>query len=109
MQKAAGAAWQDVFPVLSEDGKVVGMVLSDVLRTMAANPDIGDITIAHDLMVAPVSIAETDNLQHALEVILEHGLREIFVVAQDGRIVGFLDEAEITRAYHASTTRKRSA
>src|SRR4029077_1750522 len=28
VQKAAGAAWQDVFPVLSEEGKVVGMVLS---------------------------------------------------------------------------------
>jgi CIC family chloride channel protein len=109
VQKAAGAAWQDVFPVLGEDGKVIGMILSDVLRTMAANPDVGEIAIAHDLMVAPVSILDTDSLQHALEVILEHGLREIFVVAEDGRIVGFLDEAEITRAYHSSTTRRRAS
>jgi CIC family chloride channel protein len=109
VQKAAGAAWQDVFPVLGEDGKVVGMVLSDVLRTMAANPDVGAITIAHDIMIAPVSVRDTDSLQHALEVILEHGLREICVVAEDGRIVGFLDEAEITRAYHSSTTRKHAA
>ncbi len=105
VQKAAVAAWQDVFPVIGDDGKVVGMVLSDVLRTMAANPDIGAITIAHDLMVAPVSVKDTDNLQRALQVILEHGLREIFVIGDDGRIAGFLDEAEITRAYHSSTTR----
>ncbi len=106
VQKAAVSAWQDVFPVLGDDGKVVGMVLSDVLRTMAANPDVGDITIAHDLMVAPVSVRDTDNLQSALQVILEHGLREIFVVGDDGRIAGFLDEAEITRAYHSTTTRR---
>jgi CIC family chloride channel protein len=70
---------------------------------MAANPDIGGLTIAHDLMVPAVSVLDTDNLQRALVVILEHGLREIVVVDATGRIVGFLDEAEITRAYHSNT------
>ncbi|HEX4447989.1 MAG TPA: chloride channel protein [Polyangiaceae bacterium] len=103
VQKAAAMAWQDVFPVLDEGNKLVGIVLSDVLRTMAANPDIGPFTIAHDLMVPPVSVQDTDNLQRALEMILEHGLREIVVVDDAARIIGFLDEAEITRAYHSST------
>jgi CIC family chloride channel protein len=103
VQKAAAMAWQDVFPVLGEGDKLVGIVLSDVLRTMAANPDIGQLTIAHDLMVPPVSVLDTDNLQRALEIILEHGLREIVVVDDAGRIIGFLDEAEITRAYHSNT------
>ena len=107
VQKAAASAWQDVFPVLDEQGKVVGIVLSDVLRTMAANPDIGHFTIAHDLMVPPVSVQDTDNLQRALEIILEHGLREIAVVGDNGQIVGFLDEAEITRVYHDATVSRR--
>jgi CIC family chloride channel protein len=106
IQKAAASAWQDVFPVLGEGGKVVGMVLSEVLRTMAANPDLGEFAIAHDLMVPPVSVPDTANLQGALVVILEHGLREIMVVGEDGKIVGFLDEAEITQAYaHATAIR----
>ncbi len=107
VEKAAAMAWQDVFPVVGDDDKVVGMVLSDVLRMMAANPDVSGLTIAHDLMIPPVSLLDTDNLQRALEVILEHGLREIVVVDATGRIVGFLDEAEITRAYHSTTVSRR--
>ncbi|HEX3770776.1 MAG TPA: chloride channel protein [Polyangiaceae bacterium] len=103
VEKAAAVAWQDVFPVTDETGKVVGIVLSDVLRAMAANPDISALTIAHDLMIPPVSVSDTDSLHRALEVILEHGLREIVVLGPDGRIAGFLDEAEITRVYHSTT------
>ena len=107
IQKAAAMAWQDVFPVLDDSGKLVGIVLSEVLRTMAANPDLSGLAIAHDLMVPPVSVRDTDDLQRALEVILEHGLREIMVVDEAARIVGFLDEAEITRVYRDATTSRQ--
>ena len=107
-QRAALNAWQDVFPVLDEAGKLVGIVISDVLRTIAANPDIGEVAIAHDLMMPPVSVKDTDDLQQALEAILEHGLREIIVVGGGGHIVGFLDEAEITRIYQKATSSRRS-
>jgi CIC family chloride channel protein len=107
IEKTAASAWQDVFPVLDADGTVVGMVLSDVLRTMAANPDLGALAIAHDLMVPPLSVRDTDDLQRALEMILKHGLREIMVVDEDGKIVGFLDEAENTRVYHDATASRR--
>jgi CIC family chloride channel protein len=105
VQKAAASSWQDIFPVLDDDGKVVGMVLSDVLRTIAANPDLTHLAIAHDFMVPPASVGDTDDLQRALETILEHGLREIVVVDAQDRIVGFLDEAEITRVYQKATAR----
>jgi CIC family chloride channel protein len=103
IQKAAASSWQDIFPVLNDEGKVVGMVLSDVLRTIAANPDLAQLTIVHDFMVPPASVADSDDLQSALETILEHGLREIVVVDERDRIVGFLDEAEITRVYQQAT------
>jgi CIC family chloride channel protein len=106
IEKAAATAWQDAFPVLDASGKLVGVVSSDVLRTMAANPEVGELAIAHDLMAAPVSVFETDDLQRALEMILEHGVREIIVTDEQGRIVGFLDENEITRVYHEATAGK---
>lgn len=107
IEKVAANAWQDVFPVLGEDGKLVGMILTDVLRTMAANPDLGRLAIADDLMVPPVTVNETDDLQHALQALLDHGLRELLVVDSEGHIVGFLDEAEITRVYHDATAGRR--
>jgi CIC family chloride channel protein len=105
--QAAGTAWQDVFPVLDPAGKLVGIVLSDVLRNLAADPDLGGLAIAIDLMVPPVTVKDNDDLQRALEVILEHGLREILVVNDSGAIVGFLDENEITRVYHDATASRR--
>jgi CIC family chloride channel protein len=108
IDRAAAMAWQDVFPVLDDAGKLVGMVLSEVLRTMAANPDLGELAIAHDLMIAPASVRDTDDLQRALEVILDQGLREIVVVDAQDRIVGFLDEAEITRVYRDTTSGRRT-
>ena len=107
IERAAATAWQDVFPVLDAQGKLVGIVISDVLRTMAANPDLGALAIADDLMVPPVTVRESDDLQKALRAILEHGLREILVVDDQGRIVGFLDEAEITRVYQDATASQR--
>ena len=107
IEKAAENAWQDVFPVVDDGGALVGIVLSDVLRSMAANPDAKALAIAHDLMVPPVSVEDTDTLQVALVAILEHGLREVIVVEKGGRIVGFLDEAEITKAYQSVTGASR--
>jgi CIC family chloride channel protein len=106
IQKLASAAWQDVFPVRSSDGKVIGVVSSEVLRTMASNPEVAELVIAHDLMVPPVSVMDSDDLQQALRKILDKGVRELLVLDVTGRIVGFLDEAEITRVYHEATARK---
>jgi CIC family chloride channel protein len=107
IEKAAAISWQDVFPVLGADGKLRGVVLSDVMRTMAANPDIGELAIAHDLMIPAVSVKDTDDLQRALDAILAHGVRELVVTDQDGRIVGLLDEADITRVYQNATISRR--
>jgi CIC family chloride channel protein len=105
IEAVAGSAWQDAFPVL-QDGKLIGIVSAEVLRTMASNPDLEPLAIAHDLMVAPISIRDTDDLQLALEVVLDHGLRELLVIDEQGGIVGFLDESEITRVYREATAKR---
>jgi CBS domain-containing protein len=46
-------------------------------------------------------LRETDDLQMALDMILTHGVRELVVVDANHHVIGFLDEAEIARAYRA--------
>ena len=75
---------------------------------MAANPDLGDLAIAYDLMVPPVSVRDTDDLQRALDAILANGLRELVVTDEHGHIVGLLDEADITRVYQNATASRRA-
>lgn len=104
IQKVASSGWQDAFPVVSEDGKLAGIVSAEILKTMAVDPDLASFALADDMMSAPLSVNEADDLHVALEAMLTHGVRELLVIDDAGRIIGFLDEAEITRNYHGQTS-----
>jgi CIC family chloride channel protein len=96
----AGAPdWQDSFPVLDEAGVLRGIVSSDVIRTTMKEDTAGLLIIAADVMLPAVHVGPQDDLHTALERFLGSGLHEIPVV-DDGNVVGLLDEAHITRAYH---------
>jgi CIC family chloride channel protein len=103
IDKVATSEWQNAFPVLGDDGKIEGIISSDVLRTMASSPDLARFALADDMMAAPVTVRDDVDLRTALEAMLQGGVRELIVLDEAGAIVGFLDEAEITQIYHAST------
>ena len=106
IQRVASSEWQDAFPVLTAEGKLEGIISADILRTMATDPDLGGFALADDMMGAPVSVRESDDLHVALETMLKNGTRELVVTDTDGHIVGILDEAEITQVYHATTAQQ---
>ena len=103
IHRVAAGGWQDVFPVLSEDKNVVGVITTEILRTVMQEPEISAFAIADDLMEPPIVVGEGEDVNAALEILLLHGARELVVVDDEGRIVGFLDEAEITRLYREAT------
>jgi len=102
IHQIADSSWQDVFPVLNEQGQMVGMIDTELLRTFASQPDFQSVTVAADLMQAPLSVTVSENLHAAIELMLQHHLRELPVTDAAGKIVGFLDEADVTRAYMAA-------
>jgi CIC family chloride channel protein len=104
MQSVAGSEWQDAFPVIDERGGLAGVINAEILRTMANAPGLETFAIAADLMVPPAAVGESDDLHTAIERILTQSVRELVVTNESGRIVGLLDEADITRAYHGATT-----
>jgi CIC family chloride channel protein len=97
------SSWQDVFPVVDDAGSLRGIVTSDTLRLVAGEPDL-DWTIAADVMQAPVIVKQEDDLRTATKVMLRHGLREVVVIDDAGRILGFLDEAEVSKSYLDATS-----
>jgi CIC family chloride channel protein len=105
IREVAESAWQDAFPVLEPDGKLAGVISSEILRTMASDPEVSQLALADDMMAAPLSIKDHADLHVALDLILANNVRELLVVDGDGRIVGFLDEADITRVYHSATSK----
>jgi CIC family chloride channel protein len=95
----AAPDWQDSFPVVDANGTLCGIVAGDVLRAAMKDETPLALVIAADVMLPPTHVAPRDDLHTALERFLESGLHELPVV-EGGRIVGLLDEAHITRAYH---------
>ncbi|MRG93788.1 chloride channel protein [Polyangium spumosum] len=109
LRLAADTGWQDVFPVLDAHGKMAGVITSDVVRLLATERELEGLTVAADAMQPPVTLRPDDDLRKATEVLLAQGVREVPVVDDSGRIVGFLDESEVSRAYLDSTPREERA
>lgn len=103
-QSNNAAEWQDVFPVLGQDRRPLGVITTDVVRALATNPDLLDLMVAADLISTSACIDENDDLHTALERMLAHGVRELVVLDSAGFVGGFLDESEIQAAYHHATT-----
>jgi CIC family chloride channel protein len=105
IRSVAGAEWQDAFPVLGDGGKLVGVVTTDILRAASSEPDLDRFALADDMMASPVSVRATDDLHKALEVMIANGMRELLVIDEGGQVLGVVDEAEITAAYLAATSK----
>lgn len=103
MQRVSDTSWQDVFPVIDGDGKMAGMITAESLRALGSSPESQPWTVAADLMQAAVTARAEDDLRSAAQTMLDKGLREIPVVAADGKILGFLDEADVAKAYLGAT------
>ncbi|HVH42627.1 MAG TPA: chloride channel protein [Labilithrix sp.] len=95
----AAPEWQDSFPVVDAAGTLRGIVAGDVLRAAMKEETPLALVIAADVMLPAAHVAPHDDLHTALERFLGSGLHELPVV-EGGKIVGLLDEAHITRAYH---------
>lgn len=90
---------QHVFPVISPDGKMLGLVTTDELSVLEAEPALGPLVTASDIMRPATSVRMTDSLLTALDLMRAERLPELPVVDENGCILGFIDEATIASAY----------
>jgi len=105
LRKVADTSWQDILPVLDATGKMMGIITSESLRIVAIETELQSITVAADAMQPPVTVNADDNLRVAAEAMLSNGMREVPVMDADGKIMGFLDEADLWKAYLEVTSR----
>ncbi len=119
-------------PVVDEANRLVGMLLlSDVLELVM--PDfvrmIEDLDFVHDfgavetqkpsqailarstaaVMKKPVSVEETAGLLRAVAMLRQHNLRDLPIVADDGRLVGIASRVDVGAALLVSWGISRSS
>jgi CIC family chloride channel protein len=105
LHQVADTGWQDVFPVLDPAGKMLGIITAESLRVIASERELEGMMLAADMLQPPVSLSPEDDLRQAVESMQAHALRELPVLDATGRIVGLLDEADISRAYLVTTAK----
>ena len=97
-EQIAGAADQDVFPVVDADGVLRGIINAEALRVIASNPELHQLGVAADLMMPPVAVALEADLRTAAQLMVSRDLRSLPVTDATGAIVGLIDEHDITVA-----------
>jgi CIC family chloride channel protein len=99
MRRIAATDWQLIFPVLDGSAKICGFIDADVLRTMTTESEVAALTVAADLMAPPLFVTRSDDVHWAIELMLRHHVREVVITDDEGKILGFMDDSDITRAY----------
>ena len=75
LEHAGNASDQELFPVVSAEGGLVGLVTSATMRVASAQLEDSPWAIAADLMQAPVFVQPSDDLRTAGERMVSSGLR----------------------------------
>jgi CIC family chloride channel protein len=93
------AGRQDVFPVLDPARRVVGIITLEDLTALAAEPDLGGLVCAADIMRPAIVVYQLDPVTRAVELMASQGVSELPVVDDQQHVLGLIHEAAIAREY----------
>jgi CIC family chloride channel protein len=90
---------RNIFPVVDEDDKLLGIVLLDDIRHIMFNPDMYDETYVRNLMIMPPAILDADApMEKVMRRFEETGAWNL-PVTQDEKYLGFVSKAKIFNVY----------
>ncbi len=92
-------SWQTVFPVINADGRVTGIITNEELKILFNEPELLPLANAADLMRPAVTVTVHDSLRRALQKMRVEGVRELPVVDDQDRVIGFIDEGALAHVY----------
>jgi CIC family chloride channel protein len=88
------------FPVVDDEGRLVGVVDDDALRQAVAMDGMHSLVVAHDLSEPAPTLSEEDTLHEAMHKMVTSGHDELVVVDGAGtRPVGALSRRVLVAAY----------
>ncbi len=104
LRKIGQSPQQGVFPVVNEDGKLLGLITPEDVGVLEAEPELELVVNASDLMrTPPISVRREDDLRTVYELMQAESLRQVPVLDETDHIIGLVDETEIAQAYLHAT------
>ncbi|MDE7407142.1 MAG: CBS domain-containing protein, partial [Muribaculaceae bacterium] len=90
---------RNLFPVLSEKGELLGIVLLDDIRNIMFRPDLyRRMHVQKFMSMPPAKIELGDNMEHVMKTFDDTGAWNLPVV-DHGRYVGFVSKSKIFNSY----------
>lgn len=90
---------RNLFPVVDESGRLLGVVLLDEIRNIMFRPDLYHRMFVHTFMsMPPASIEVGESMERVMKIFDDTGAWNLPVV-EGGRYVGFVSKSKIFNSY----------
>ena len=99
MVKAISQSTRNLFPVVSKEGQLIGVVLLDEIRNIMFRPDLYKRMFVNEFMsIPPARVEVDDSMEKVMKAFDDTGAWNLPVV-EDGRYVGFVSKSKIFNSY----------
>lgn len=97
-----------IFPVLDDEGTLVGVVPVPKLRPLLFSDALQPLLLVEDIASPPSSVTPSDTLQDALSELHQTGASAIVVVdgERGNQVLGVLEQGNLLEAYHTELARR---
>lgn len=89
---------RNIFPVITEEGYLIGIILLDQVREIMFNDELYSTPISNLMIMPPASISLTDSMEKVLNKFTETGAWNLPVLDK-GKYIGFVSKSKLFSAY----------
>ncbi len=100
LHQSVSKSKRNLFPVLDDDKKLIGIIVLDDIRSMMFDTEIYDTVFVKNLMHAPPEVIfyETDNMKTVMKKFQDSGAWNLPVI-KNGKYEGFISKSKMLTAY----------
>ncbi|SDQ17923.1 chloride channel protein [Flagellimonas zhangzhouensis] len=100
LHQSVSKSKRNLFPVLDDDKKLIGIIVLDDIRSMMFDTEIYDTVFVKNLMHAPPEVIfyETDNMKTVMKKFQDSGAWNLPVI-RNGKYEGFISKSKMLTAY----------
>ncbi|MFA8433570.1 MAG: chloride channel protein [Marinifilaceae bacterium] len=96
--KIISSSSRNIYPVLNEDGKLMGVVLLDDVRDIMFNTEMYDTQVSNLMISPPAFISLKDSMEEVLRKFRDTGAWNL-PVTEEGKYIGFVSKSKLFSAY----------
>jgi CIC family chloride channel protein len=100
LEEGVAKSSRNLFPVVSEDGSLEGVILLDDIRSVLFDQSQYDITKAREYMTRPPEVIDyaKDSMQQVMQRFQDSGAWNLPVI-REGKYYGFVSKSKLLTAY----------